>query len=37
MSYERKQNGGHREPIIRTIRLEYEGMAAYLIDLIKEQ
>lgn len=32
-----KQNGGHREPIIRTIRLEYEGMAAYLIDLIKEQ
>jgi integrase len=32
-----KQNGGHREPIIRTIRLEYEGMAAYLIDLIKGQ
>lgn len=32
-----KQNGGHKEPILRTIRLENIGMGALLIELIKEQ
>ena len=32
-----KQNGGWREPIIRSIHLEETGIAGYLIDLIKRQ
>ena len=32
-----KQNGGWREPIMRSIHLEEAGIAAYLIGLIKEQ
>lgn len=32
-----KQNGGKREPIIRSIHLEETGIAGYLIDLIKKQ
>jgi len=32
-----KQNGGHREPILRTIRLENDGICAYLIELLDEQ
>lgn len=32
-----KQNGGHREPILRTIRLENSGIALHLINLIQEQ
>ena len=32
-----KQNGGNKEPILRTIRLEKTGIAGYLIDLIKRK
>lgn len=32
-----KQNGGWREPIMRSIHLEETGIAGYLIDLIKKQ
>lgn len=32
-----KQNGGHREPILRTIRLGNEGISALLIELIEKQ
>jgi site-specific recombinase XerD len=32
-----KQNGGRREPIMRSIHLEDTGIAEYLINLVKEQ
>ena len=32
-----KQNGGQREPIMRSIHLEETGVAGYLIDIIKQQ
>ena len=32
-----KQNGGHREPIMRCIHIENEGMGGYLISLIHKQ
>ncbi len=32
-----KQNGGHREPIMRCIHIENEGMGGYLIRLIHKQ
>lgn len=32
-----KQNGGHMEPVLRSIHLQEEGMAGYLIGLIREQ
>lgn len=32
-----KQNGGHREPILKSIYLEDVGIAKYLLDLIKSQ
>lgn len=32
-----KQNGGHIEPIYRSIHLETEGMAGYLLDLLQKQ
>ncbi len=32
-----KQNGGHREPILRTIRLENNGIGTLLIELIEKQ
>ncbi|MFI3215101.1 MAG: tyrosine-type recombinase/integrase, partial [Eubacteriales bacterium] len=32
-----KQNGGHQEPILRSIHLEDTGISGYLIKLIKEQ
>lgn len=32
-----KQNGGYKQPQIRTIYLDYEGKTKYLVDLIKQQ
>ena len=32
-----KQNGGHKEPIQRSIHIKNEGMGAYLIDLLSAQ
>lgn len=32
-----KQNGGHIEPLLRSIHLEKEGMAGYLLDLLQQQ
>lgn len=32
-----KQNGGHREPIMRCVHIENEGMGGYLISLIHKQ
>ena len=32
-----KQNGGHIEPMYRSIHLEMEGMAGYLLDLLQRQ
>jgi site-specific recombinase XerD len=32
-----KQNGGHKEPILRSIHIKKEGMGAYLIDLLEKQ
>lgn len=32
-----KQNGGYMEPVLRSIHLQNEGMAGYLIGLIREQ
>ena len=32
-----KQNGGHKEPILRSIHIQNEGMSSYLIGLIEEQ
>ena len=32
-----KQNGGHKEPILRSIHMKKEGMGAYLIGLLEKQ